>query len=237
MRWVFWFLVLFNIAFFVWREIDAPPPSRPLSVLPPSAGNLVLLSELPEAEPEGFEFDGLESMRLESDVIENADVAAPVREECWVLGAFDDHNELPSVAADGLIRRHKSAAQQELEYWVILGPYPDSSKADEVGSEIRAKGWDSFVINKGELLNAVSVGVFRERVRAERQLQQFVARGYQPVIAPVPRLLESYWLSLRGDPSKPLFDKELARLKALGNGLVQAEKKNCNFVASLREFD
>ncbi len=231
LRGLFLFLLLCNVAFFTWRAVESPVGKPAVMDVPDAQGNIVLLSELPGGGLDRASLavgDGKEVVQPESVV--------PVQEECWVLGGFDSLAAMPDVGSV-LIRAKKEVFEQEAEYWVVLGPFEGLTQAEAMGAEIQGKGWDSFVIARGALKNAVSVGVFRERPRAERQRQLFVSRGYQAVVEPVSKSRARYWLSLRGDSSKPLFKKELDRLRSFAIGGLVAEKKNCNFVASLKDFD
>lgn len=259
MRVVFALLLLLNLGFWGWRAVEAPRSVVvPSSTLPEVLGNLVLLSELPgesEFSPvagegggqavSGLLPGGLSQARDQEKLVSpSGEVGAELlsqglvaEPECWFIGPYPEKSQLPEVGGLSLVEVKVEDFERLVEYWVVMGPFAASSTAEDLAAEIRGKGWDSYVIPSGPLSRGVSVGVFRDRARAERQRQDYLARGYRPRVVPVPKLVERYWLLLRGGASKSLYNKQLALFKGLAQGELEAQKKNCNFVASLKDFD
>ncbi len=61
-------------------------------------------------------------------------------------------------------------------YWVMLPAYANRKKADEAAGILAAKKIkDFFIVRSGEYQNAVSLGVFSTRARAESRYEQIVA--------------------------------------------------------------
>ena len=114
--------------------------------------------------------------------------------------------------------------QEELQgkkthYQVMLPPYPNRAKADEAAAILSGKRVkDFFIVRSGEYQNAVSLGVFSTRERAEHRAQQIIAlkaRLRRPRIevieAPATKFVVNY--SLEDKMRQEELEKQLNRLK------------------------
>ncbi len=246
MRWFFLLLLLANGVFFLWqRAEDASSGDGVARVLPASKGNLVLLAELPESllDEEATESGALGEelgggMVLEADQPVVSDEAAVVGvEECWFAGPYAKKTQIPDYAAEVPIRAMKEEYEASGDYWVYLGPYENVTVATNMREKLLAEDVDSFVIVRGELENAVSLGVFSDESRAKRLSESFVGRGYKPEVRRVVRMAERFWLLVQGQSSNPMFQNALRQLGDISGEAKKPLKKSCNLVASLKDFD
>lgn len=118
--------------------------------------------------------------------------ADPVNEACYEVTPFADRSSA-QAAADwlreeagteaGLRRRETERAQRHLVY---VGPLETRAAAASRMKRMQADGIrDIAVIGSGPRANAVSLGVFSTRDRAERRLKALREKGYEPQLSPL----------------------------------------------------
>ena len=99
---------------------------------------------------------------------------------CFLIGAIDEYSALEQLQrllqANGATVIDKGEKQaKKTNYWVILPPYSNRAKADEAAAILgRKRVKDFFIVRSGEYQNAISLGVFSTRDRAERRYKQIV---------------------------------------------------------------
>ncbi len=141
----------------------------------------------------------------------SADAAASVR--CLSLGPFSDNEEVAAaelrLGALGLEgKRRRAEGQIWVGYWIFLPPTATRSEAETLMQALKNRGvGDVYVEPAGERENAVSLGVFSERGRAQRRFREIRELGFEPQIARRTRQGTVYWLdfvpgeSTRIDPA------------------------------------
>ena len=116
-------------------------------------------------------------------------------------------------------------------------PSPCSAAASAMSRELKRKGIDSYVIRRGELNKAVSLGVFSDAKRAEKHQQRMQARGYGADIRKISKFAQRLWLVLKAESDSEIYRSGIAYLQALAGEGQTVEKKSCNRIASYKEFD
>lgn len=156
------------------RWLPEPPPvqvDRGPWPLPPMPGAASPALEAPE--------DGAGQLAANAE----APVSASTESlDCVVFGPFDD-----AAAAAAAVERIRAAggrgeATREQappsNYMVYVEPAATASEAARIGEELQARSIDAYVLTSGERRNAVSVGVFTVKDRAEAQRQRVADLGY-----------------------------------------------------------
>lgn len=248
MRGLFFLLLLSNAAFFVWQIVTPLEEGVNDSVLsaPVIKDGLTLLSELaPEKRPSLREAAGDDLVPVmphsgESGQETNASVSSSetTYEEssdeagkalCWRVDAIDSE-----AALEGLLRLLQGNGGRVIEksetqgtksnYWVMLPPYPNRAKADEAAAILGGKRIkDFFIVRSGEYENAVSLGVFSERERAERRYDQIVAlkvRLRKPRVETID-LPAKYYSVIFSTQDVTAQRRVLDRLNTIGNAAVK----------------
>lgn len=137
--------------------------------------------------------------------------AAPRR--CLSLGPFSDERELAEARArlqaqelEGEVRH--AAGRIWVGYWIFLPATETREEAIGRVEALRERGVrDIYIEPAGERENAVSLGVFSERNRAQRRYREIRELGFQPQIARRTREGTVFWLDfevaedLRIDPA------------------------------------
>lgn len=169
-----------------------------------------------------------------------AAVAAPRPPEqaCLVLGPYSDEADFGSDRArlSGL-GVYLEEYERGADYWVYLGPYSSLAVATKAGGELRAKRIDNFVIRKGELENAISLGVFTDAERAATHAKGLSKKNYDAKIRRIAKLANRYWLVFRGERGGGEYGRAESVMTKLEDDNKKLGEKDCNLIASYKQFD
>jgi len=111
-------------------------------------------------------------------------------------------------------------------YWVALEGLPDRAAANGVIERLRRFGiGDAYAIPGESGRIAVSLGLFSERQRALRRLDDVKALGLEPRITERERRGTVYWIDVDVVPPRQLPDA--ARLHGEGGRILRLEVKPC----------
>lgn len=186
-------LVVLNVFLWGWAAIQPEPPSVPKA----------------EDVARVMQISGVPAIRLAGE----ADVMSPgglqASRQCYTLGPIESRSAMrkvqdvlePSVVQ---LSWHETTAVVEQGYWVYLEPFSSRAQAGEAVQQLVEHGIsDYYVMPNGPNANAVSVGLFEQRVQAETRKAEIDALGLGwPVMMDMQRKDESrYWLDfeVRGD--------------------------------------
>jgi len=175
-------LLLANVGFFAWSQWIVRPASVPAAQVA-SGGRLVLASEAPAAAP-------LPSLRLDTDA------------SCVTLGPFLDLTEAARASARlreaGLGPRQRAAdGPVWAGYWVSMGGIADANDAEKIVERLRQFGVGDAYVMPGEGTGpTISLGLFTERPRALRRVDEVRALGYQPEVNERQRSGTVYWIDV-----------------------------------------
>lgn len=143
---------------------------------------------------------------------------------CLRIEDIDGRTTLDQLLA--LLKANGAAAIEQGEkqvkktnYWVMLPPYPTRAKADEAAAILNAKRVkDFFIVRSGEYENAVSLGVFSTRDRAQRRYEQIVGlkgRLRRPKIEAIELPAKRYFISYRltDEASRMRLEQHMEKMK------------------------
>ena len=205
-------LLLFaNIAWYGWTHWIAAP-------------------EAPAATAAAAEGSGLQLAR------EAAPSQAAVRtargpNNCVSLGPFTDLTD--TARASTLLREHKLEPRQRAGegvvwkgYWVTLEGVPDRAAAGAIIERLRRAGVaDAYAMPADGRDVTISLGLFSERQRALRRLDDAKAAGLAPRIVDRERTGTVYWIDVDVVPPAELPDA--VQLQGEVGRIVRIEVKPC----------
>ena len=85
--------------------------------------------------------------------------------------------------------------RQRRFFWVYLEPTTDEAAQANL-DDLRNRGvTDYMLIRRGELKNAISLGLFRSQDSVNRRLAEMSEKGYKPVVVPKFETTEKFWLA------------------------------------------
>lgn len=182
------------------RLFSEPPATEvergpwPLPPLPGASDADPNVGEATDSAPEQSSAESSPSAVVDGDV-EREGVASPVEDSastlgCVVLGPFENEAAADAEAVRIVAGGGQAEATQERtppsNYMVYIEPAATEGEAARTWRELRTRSIDAFVIPSGVRRNAVSVGVFSARDRAEAQRRRIAALGYSVAVhAPV----------------------------------------------------
>lgn len=221
MKWILIALLVLNIAFGgyqAWltqqpQEVAQSKMAVQFSNLQPSASQLGRLKTAADTAPA---------------VIVNK----PANNQCVRISGLKESDSLPVVesrlkALELGVRQERVKEILKREYQVVLGPFDsiDLARAEMVA--INAKGFESFVISKGDLANSLSLGLFSNIENANRRIAELAAVDIAAKSIQLERYNEAIQLIVDKKSSLLIADPTLRTLIDQFEG-VDFTRFNCN---------
>ena len=234
MKWVIVLLVLANVVFFGWQlardekaaAIEDPvPPATTTSAM---VNRLLLVNELergvlryrrraPTAKPVPREEPQppVEMAKVESDstpvpVEESAAPPADPGLVCHTIGPLDNEDDISALAdwfsAQGSQAKLRTDERREVaSTWVFLPPLESREAADARVLEMQAANIDDiYVIPRGDMANAISLGLYSQKSSLARRVSQLKERGFTPSVLPRYRTVIASWFDVTTDVDQPM---------------------------------
>jgi len=96
-------------------------------------------------------------------------------------------------------QRTESDGKDQL-FWIYLSPSESIDEAIEAIEELRVKGIHDYkLIDKGNLQNAISLGLFSNQATANRRLNELKNIGYLPIMVPYHKTQSVIWVDAKLD--------------------------------------
>lgn len=116
--------------------------------------------------------------------LREAEAAASLRARLGTLSAAAEVKEVEEMQVRG--------------YWVYLPPSADREAALALARQLAAGGVrDYYVVTAGDNENTISLGMFQDRVNADKRVQQIAALGFNPKRIERGDLEKRYWVEYR----------------------------------------
>lgn len=202
MKWLTIFFLLMNVAYFGFQmnqklERGIPVTTENEKAIPASKKRLVLLSEREELPPLREESVTTEIEKTEGEALPFLPAGS-----CLTIGPFDPVIgilELKEWLLSHEVPFRKRIEEKRIKerYWVYLEPQgEDEAKAQLV--ELENKGLtDYYMIKKGDMKNAISLGLFSSQKTVNRRLVELKGEGYNPVVVPQHKITKIMWLGVQ----------------------------------------
>jgi len=165
--------------------------------LPANTPRLTLLAELPRLPPpKQASTQDVPAAPASAEV--NADVVAA--DLCIDVGPFavasarDKLRDWLRDYAARLAMRSVTVRKNQF-FWIYLEPGSETTAQAKL-ADLRERGVaDTMLIRRGELKNAISLGLFRSQDSVNRRLAELNSKGYQPVVVPRYETSDEFWVS------------------------------------------
>jgi hypothetical protein len=204
---------------------DSAPPPTTSTTQPPAPA---------EAPPVGAGLPANPPVDSAPEPIAPTDPPPP--RTCLTLGPLDNTAPLTEIQAwleqRGAIVDIRTDERREVAlYWIYFPPFTSRREAVAQVERMREEGIsDVIVVPKGDMENAVSLGVFSRTETRDRRLRELNAKGYQPSISPRYRTTLATWMdvsapedAIRDDAVRARWpDLELVR-KPCSGGQIAAD--------------
>lgn len=220
MKWILVALLVLNLAlggFQAWqaqqpKEVAQSRMAVQYSNLQPTANQLARLQKSTDATP----------------VASNK----PTSSQCVRITGLKESDSLPVVesrlkALELNVKQERVREVYKREYQVVLGPYSSIDQARSEMVAVNAKGFESFVISKGELANSLSLGLFSNSENANRRISELAAVDINAKSIQLDRYNEAIQLVIDKKSSLLIADPTLSTLISQFEG-VDFTRFNCN---------
>ncbi|MGH8243923.1 MAG: hypothetical protein ACRETY_11310 [Steroidobacteraceae bacterium] len=204
-------LLFANIAWYGWTHWIAAPDEPAATAAAADGKGLVLAREAAPAKPQ-----------VRADERQN---------HCLSLGPFTDLTD--AARASALLRENRLLPRQRAGegvvwkgYWVTLENVPDRTAASAIIERLRRAGvGDAYVMPGDGRDVTISLGLFSERQRALRRIDDAKAIGLTPRIVDREREGTVYWIDV--DVVPPAVLPDAARLHGEGGRILRLEVTPC----------
>lgn len=244
MKAVFICLLVLNVGFLAW-VLTKEDPVQVVAKAKPGEGvsEIALLSERKVSPDEALTEQVEEKVRIPVESVENIEPVPQLAEVakadpvCTLLGPFDELLQA-EYAVEHLASLEVSAAIETLEipgdpgFWVYLSPLPSRKEALRKLHELQAKGIDSYVIPKGDIVNGISFGMYSRAGSAETRQKEVATFGYQADIKEVVRSYEETWVVVQPPEAEKMNNESWQSFMNKRKGIERRENY-CPGVASL----
>lgn len=107
--------------------------------------------------------------------------------------------------------------------WVYLAPLPSAQEARGVVQALQQTGVRDFrLINRGDLANAVSLGLFSSQQAVNERLSELREKGFQPVVVPYTGVQRVQWIDVRMPQGDPVLEEMYAGFPGRYNSVPAA---------------
>ncbi|MDN3648005.1 SPOR domain-containing protein [Reinekea marina] len=207
MKWILIMLLLVNASLFGYQAWQAQQPEQEVvSSFSVQHGNLALSESQQARLAKSAEATQTSQKSTQS-----------TSAKCVRITGLKESDSLPVVESrlKALELNVKQVRAKELlkrEYQVVLGPFNSIDQARSEMIAINAKGFESFVISKGDLANSLSLGLFSTKENAQRRLAELSAVDITARAIEIERFNEAIQLVLDSKSSLLIADPTLASL-------------------------
>lgn len=149
-------------------------------------------SELME-ETEDFSLQGLSA---------DTSISALDKTVCYRYGPIPNQGESELLSKwlndrDITFKQRQTDEQGKQLFWVYLAPQESRAQAEAAMKDLKEKGIkDMRLIQEGDLLNAISLGLFSSQASVNRRLNEIKAKGYQSVVVPYSGGKKIHWFDV-----------------------------------------
>jgi len=226
MRIFFVFLLLINLLFAAW--LYTQPDRQPAEIKPlPAELKTIQLLKKPPAEAQPSLAENTEPEVESSPPPEPPPVPQPKR-HCYTLGPFNEEaelldvkNQLSEQVGDLQVRRREE--REPHRYWVFIPPQKNRAQAIAMGQALAKKNVkDYYVVLRGDDINALSLGHFKEKPHADRRLRQLQNLGFDVQTEVIYRQYSLFWLDYSVSEGQQASDELIAPY--LVNGVARLDR-------------
>jgi len=248
------FFALLNVAFYVWQadifNLHTANNTTKAMKIDPNIPKLVLLTEQtgkekekpaakPKAEskPEAKTESKPQSKPVSTQVAKASNSALPKPKDgkavCYALGPFDGLPQAQNISEKlrdlGAFTLERAVTSESpIGYWVYLPSFDSWKTAKEKVVKLEEKGFkDMFIVGRGQMKNAVSLGLFKNEDGAKDRVEQLKKINEKPQIQTQYKQQDLYWIDIDVEPGK---DQVVATIEKIAQSLTVLElnSRKCN---------
>jgi len=160
-----------------------------------------------------------------TDTVAESSTTTLAKTVCYTYGPIPSEKESELLAnwldeRDILYKQRQTDEHGKQMFWVYLTPRASFEQAQAALEDLKEKGVkDMRLIREGDLLNAISLGLFSSQAAVNRRLNEIKAKGYQSVVVPYSGGKKIHWFDVsvvqKSNYVNDLFTGFPARFNAL----------------------
>ena len=157
--------------------------------------------------------------------------------ECYTVGPLENEDDISALSdwfsAQGSQAILRNDERREIDStWVFLEPLESREAADARVQEMFAAGIDDiYVIPRGDMANAISLGLYSQSETLQRRVSQLEERGFAPSVLPRYRTVTASWFDVTASAARPMtvavldqiFPDLIIRQVACGNAPIAGD--------------
>ncbi|TBR40854.1 SPOR domain-containing protein [Marinomonas agarivorans] len=188
MKWLFFLLVLLNIGSVTWYSLQSQSSEISDEIYaPPTSGNIFTLDEMlelgdkfqqPKTVVEKLDIS-LEGNKLDPAPILKKEPTSTQKEKDVTVKLvcptiyFEKEQEKLSIlnklqSKEFVIKEYQTSGERE-KFWVYIDAPEKREQAINIVDQLKLKGVDSFIINRGEMKNRISLGLYSTAATANAE--------------------------------------------------------------------
>lgn len=191
------------------EELETPPPLRnteidsPLETISEPTDLLSTTTTLNEYEAVAEDDIASDLDLLSGDSGLSANKEAKGSGACFSFGPIADENQATGLhnwfaSHGGTAQTRHTDEQGRQLFWVYLSPQESRQDAMATIRSFQDKGVRDFrLIVKGNLQNAISMGLFSSQATVNKRLSELNKKGYKPVVVPYSDGKRVYWVDAK----------------------------------------
>jgi hypothetical protein len=208
MKVLFMFFALLNAAFYVWQAdvFSLRAPSLKASQLQhdPNIPQLTLLKEtsqdkLKDAENTTEPKADTQVAKVTPRPSSTTSAGKPI---CYALGPFDGLPQAKNISEKlqnlgAFTSERSTTTESPMGFWVYLESSKSWKDAKEKVIALEKEGIkDMFIVGRGAMKNAVSLGLYKNEEGAEDRVKQIKKLGQKPKIQTQFKQVDQYWIDI-----------------------------------------
>lgn len=242
MKILFMFFAFLNVAFFTWQadvfNLNSPKAASKAMKVDPNIPKLVLLRELSKEEKRQAAQKPKAKPKPEPKKIAKVKPRPSSKVKggkaiCYALGPFDGLPQAKNISEKlqdlGAFTFERSVTSESpIGYWVYLSSYKSWKDAKDKVLKLEKKGYkDMFIVGRGTMKNAVSLGLFKNEDGAKNRVTELKKIGEKPKIQTQFKQMEQFWIDIDVEPGK---DQVVSTIEKIAQSLTVLElnERKCN---------
>lgn len=245
MRGIVFGLLFSNLVYLAWNIFVPAQEQLSSTVQPLEVGSgVVLVSELSPEQLQSYSTP-IANTGQQKPMASAAPVAEEATLYCAQIGPFRDEQDARNFLSSHAARMPLAVEMREVaaapDYRVFLPPFASRELAASTQEALRAAfvannlAIDTYLVPRGELENAIALGLFSEQRNALNVQQQMQALGYQVEVRTEEKLEVQVWVLASGVESETVFQRHWAQMR-LSRSYIDAGEKLCETIAHTPQF-
>lgn len=196
-------------------ELDTPPSLRVAEIETPVAETVVVDTRPTVAGTVGASGNAIAAELVDQlpDFSIRGQQNRPGYDSCFKFGPIADELQANGLhdwfsSHGGLAKLRHTDEQGRQLFWVYLSPQESRQEAMETIRSFQDKGIRDFrLIVKGNLQNAISMGLFSSQAAVNQRLGELNKKGYKPVVVPYSDGKRVYWIDAKLPQDEAVLEK------------------------------